>query len=561
MQTQTQIASKIDQIYFIKNFFSHIPLGIYLIGILISVLTLAPYWRAQTQVQPGWTFTGNVLNSPDLMQYRVWERQTQESGIIVNDKFTSESNRPHLLVVLYFTIGQISKLINIPPEFIYAYLGSIFAFLFTIFLYTIIRFFIKSPFHIWSVFLVTLFGGGLGVHLKLISNSPLLQNIFVIRETLIEGLWSWPAVFENYRGNYIINSLFDTHFLVIWFFATAAVISLYLTIRKFATGYLILTSCLYIFVTLLHLYEGITLIAITIAIVILLWCKKLATRPTFLTLFVCILAVIACLTWQVMLFRTSGIPLPTWHGVNILFSILVISYPLAWIFIVIGIIDYWQKATFNETFLLGWALGCTVITLSGPFYPYPDRGTLTLQIPLYIIAGMIYFSRYKRVTVPAALFAIFLVGLSPVWFLHNRWEWTSFRTDTPYIFINNDQQELINFLRNSAAENDILITDMTKGPAQNDLLWLAPEYPGKFYCAHFFLTVDYDRKCAELVNFYQNTPEEQVTFLQTQNIRFIYVDPEKDINRFKQIPNLALMKSNRAGTIFEYTKNIASTSR
>src|SRR4030042_2854024 len=103
-----------------KSFLSRIPLSVWVIAVLAALLHLAPLWRAQLQTPPGWTFSGNVNGSPDYMQYRVWMRQTQETGILVANKFTNEPNKPHLLVVLYYAFGKASDWLNITPELVYA---------------------------------------------------------------------------------------------------------------------------------------------------------------------------------------------------------------------------------------------------------------------------------------------------------------------------------------------------------------------------------------------------------------------------------------------------------
>ena len=69
---------------------------------------MAPYWRAASQAPDGWAFTGNLSSSPDYMQYRVWMRQTQVDGPLVNNVFTSEPNRPYLPVSVYWAISTVT---------------------------------------------------------------------------------------------------------------------------------------------------------------------------------------------------------------------------------------------------------------------------------------------------------------------------------------------------------------------------------------------------------------------------------------------------------------------
>lgn len=529
-----------------------IPILVWLSAVLAGLIAISPYWHAQSETPPGWTFTGNVSVSPDMMQYRVWARQTQETGILVANKFTSESNEPHLPVLFYFIVGKTSQWTGVSVELVYAYLGSLFAFALTILLFVVARRFMQTTYQALWVFVITLLGGGLGAHLKLLSTFGFAYDNFLLRRTLVDGFWN-SLPFEDIRGNYIFTTLFDTHFLAIWLVSLAALFALYFTLRKPSIWRVPLTAGLYILATLLHVYEGVTLIMITASIVFLLWRKGLLNRSHLVISALMALSVVACMAWQFLLYRSSGLPLSPWRGPSILFSILLIAYPLAWVVIAWGIMGYWRKAGFKECFLLGWILGCTLLTLSGPFYPYPARGTMTLQIPMYIVAGAIYFSRFKRMTPAAALIVILFLGATPVWAVRTWWIHTTFAPDKPYMFMSAEHREVVDLLREQATDSDLLITDKSAPDWKTDDLWLAPEYPGKLYAGHFFLTDDYERKRAEVNRFFDSRPEEQATFLRDKGIRFVFVPAKQNPGRFERVPGLVLLKAATIGSLFEYT--------
>ncbi len=529
-------------------------LALLAIAVFAGLLHMVPFWRAQTQTAPGFIFTGNINNSPDLMQYRVWERQALESGLLVTDKFTSEPNEPHLLVIFYYVIAKLGAFFSVPFEFVYSYMGALFAFFFVIVLFLIVRRFIPAAHQYWWVFLVALFGGGFGAYIRVLSNVGFVRNNFLLNKVLVEGYWSWPTLFEAYRGNYIINSIFDTHFILMWLLSSLSVFLFYLTLRRFSWLRLALTTFFFGLTTLIHVYDGITLGVIAFFVVLLLWKRKQAPRFTYLSLLFSEGAILISVLLFFLLYRRSGLAVPDWRGINILFSILLISYPLAWFVIFPGIVKFWQNARFEETFLIGWALGCLVLTLAGPYYPYPDRGTMTLQIPLYIIAGLIFFRYFNRVTWYAGLVIIVVAGMTPAWVLQHNWEIARFDPSIPSIWLNADHEAIIHKLDEIAAPDDILITDMSKVDWEVDPLWLAPDYPGKFYCAHFFLTVDFTNKRDELVKFYDplTTSQEQSAFLKEKHIRFVYVDANQNPSRFSQIPGLTQVLSNSVGAIFQF---------
>jgi hypothetical protein len=326
-------------------------------------------------------------------------------------------------------------------------------------------------------------------------------------------------------------------------------------LRKFSLGRSVLTALLFAGATFIHLYEGVALIAITMAVAYLSWRKGLVMRPALITLSLCAFSVAVTFIWLFLQYSSSGLPVTSWRAKSIVFSTLLISYPLAWGLIAWGIRGYWEKSGFDECFLLGWALGCITITLSGPFYPYPDRGTMTLQIPIYIIAGGIYFSRRVRVPWREVLAAILILGATPALVSYKQWLHTGFNPNAPFMFMSSEHREIIDILVQNAGENDLLLIDKSKAPWKTDDLWLAPEYPGKLYCGHFFLTVDYDRKAKEVNRFFESNPEEKSTFLKQKRIRFLFVNANNNPSIFKRVPGLTLLKSLSVGSLFEFKNN------
>jgi hypothetical protein len=526
--------------------FARVPASVFVVAVLAGLLHIAPVWRAQLQTPPGWTFTGNLTLSPDYMQYRVWDRLSLGSGPVVADSFTAEPNRPHLLVPFYYVIGQISLRSGWPPEFVYDYLGSLLAFALAVLLFVTIRFFLNgSPRQTWWVFVATLVGGGLGGHLKLLSNLPVLSTLTPINAILVSATRAWP-LWEDYRSHYIFVTLFDTHFLMVWLLTTAAVVSLYFTLARCTLPRLTLMLALFAATTLFHVYEGITLLAITGAVALLCWRKGVARRSLIVVVVTVTVVVGLCLVGIGLLYVTSGLPSPTWRGVNILFATVLIAYPLAWPLIAWGLPEYWRKASLRECFLLGWALGCTALTLSGPFYPYPDRGTMTLQIPLCVIAGAIYFSRRVRVSRLAIGLAVVLLAATPAFMLARQWTDTAFNPQYPFMFLDGAHTEISRVLDQRASTNDVLLEE------QSDALWLAPEYPGKHFAAHFFLTVDYAQKESEIDHFFDGAAADQVVFLEQHHIRFLYVASSRQPERFAQVPGLSLLSATSAGSLFEF---------
>ncbi len=379
------------------RFFQRIPLLVFLLAGLLGLLKAAPLARAQLTTPPGWRFSGILSNSPDLMQYRVWMRQALVEGPLLTNKFTAEPNRPHMLMLHYAFLGKTAQILGVAPEFVYSYSGVLLTFLFVIFFYCVVRLFIGDRRQTWWIFGVSLLAGGLETHLGILSNLSVVRNSPLLMNTLIQGFWNHKS-FTDYRGNFLFNAMLDSHYIFNWLILLAAVMAVYFALQHFSRGRLLLAIGLGAGCTLLHLYEGITLLAILGCLAGLLWLKKLLGRKEVVTLASVGGAVLITLAALFLLQSRSGLPMPDWSEEPILFSTLILAFPLVWLLFLIGFGRYWKDATLNEIFLTGWAAGCLLLCLAGPYYPYPNRGAITLQIPLYLIAGQIFFKRWPRMT-------------------------------------------------------------------------------------------------------------------------------------------------------------------
>jgi hypothetical protein len=455
-------------------------------------------------------------------------------------------------VVFYYGIGKTARWSSITPEFVMAYAGAALAFALTLLLFFTVRHFLPHRYATWWVFLALLLGGGLGGHLRWIGGIDLIRREPLLRLTLVDSIAANP-VFEDHRGHYVISALFDTHFALLWLVCTTAVLSLYAALRRFSAWRAGLAALLFAAMTLIHVYESVTLLAIAAAVAALCWRKGVAARPALLTAAACTAATLAVLVWLHLLQRGSGLPMPAWRGSPVLLATLLMAYPLAWGLMAWGLRDYWRTAGVPECFLLGWALGCLAVTMSAPFYPYPARGALTLQIPLFLIAGTIYFGRAARVSAAGTVLALALLAPTPLLMLRGQWREGTFRTNAPYAFLGPEHRATIDALRERAAPGDLLLVDKSGSVLEHDDLWLAPEFPGRHYSAHFFLTVDYARKRDRAARFFQGTPGEQETFLRREHVDFLYVPAWRDPKRFAAIPGLTVVKETSLGTLYEFT--------
>lgn len=526
---------------------SSIPAWVWAVAVLAALVHMAPYWRAASQTPDGWTFQANLSISPDYMQYRVWMRQTQVEGPIVTNTFTTEPNRAYLPVGMYWALGGIAGLTGMSPEWTYAYAGAVVAFAFVLLLYVVVRRFLGGGAPAAWTLGALLLGGGLGGYLKLFGDFEFTRGIYWIDVFLLRPLVGpeGAVLFEDFRGNYIFQALFDTHFLTFWFVTTLAVYALYATLHRFTAARLAGTAVLFAFGTLLHVYEGLTLLVIATAVCALAAVKRAVSRHTLLLTYGVLCAAVAVTLLPIwVLVKQSGLPAPGWRGETLLFAVVVLSYPVTFGLLLWGFARYWRDADLDRVFLVGWALGCLALTLAGPFFPYPDRGTMTLQIPLFIISAAIWFSRRARVGWLAAAVLVLLTGSTAVHTLRSWEERTVFDANEAHKWLDADRARAIDIVR-GADRDDVLVAD------QLNLRWLAPEYPGRHYAGHFFLTVDFQRKQDELARFYQDmSTEERLAFLDAWSADWLFVDDAYDASGFEAIPGVRRVAAGTAGTLF-----------
>lgn len=521
----------------------NLPLRVWVVAVIAALIHMMPFWHAQLSTRPGYEFTGNLTISPDYMQYRVWERLAVREGPIVSNTFTTQPNRPHLPVLYYWAVGHTARILGVRPEFVYAYSGALFAIILAILVWVFVQRFLADAVMRWWVFVAIMFGGGLGGHLKLLESTPVLGQIAAVRRWLIDPIAPWP-VFEEYRSHYIFKALFDSHFLLLWIVALLGILALARALERYTPARAALAAAAFAVMTLLHVYEGVTLLAIAAAVVAVSWRHPVERRTAMRLVAWTGAGVAATYAALGMLFARSGMPLPEWRAVNILFSIVVIAFPIAWWLMAIGLRDYWLRAGPSERFLVAWGAACTVLTLSGPFYPYPDRGTLTMPVPVLIIAGAIFAARFGRPTRMALVIAIAVFAAGPTWQLARGWYFSGFRADAPFMFLSPDHRAVVDELAARATTADVLLAEPP------DLLWLAPEHPGRLYLGHFFLTPHYREK-REALERAMLEPDSLGALLQRSGARWVFAGAGRDVGRVGLIPGLTAVKRGAAGTLFE----------
>lgn len=519
------------------------PLAVIVVALLAAALHTVPLVTAQRTVPAGWRFTGIHQSSPDLMQYRQWFRQTQIEGPVISNRLTSEPHQPYMLVVFAWSIGKVAAATGIAPEFVYAYTGCLFAFLLVLVLYRLVEVFVDRPGPRWWIFGALLLGGGLGGHLKLLLRFEAVRRLPGVGRLIWEPMLD-TNLFEDYRGQFVFSTFFDTHFLLAWLCTSASVLLLYRAIEKPTAVRLSVAAALAAFTGVVHLHSGLSVVVIAAGIAWMCHVGRQHAREALVALVIVGGAAVAGVAAQALLMGPGGLPTPPWRARPIEPSVLFLAYTLQWIMAAWALTKLWSRPSLGTCALTGWVIGCLVYTFSGPFWMYPDRGTMSLIIPITILGGLGYFATRPRPTAMALVVGAFFLLVTPVWTIAHEISSAAFLPTLNAKFVNADHDAIVAAAKARAGRDDLLLAD------EPSLLWLGPEYPGMHYCGHFFLTVDYDRKQAEVTQFYKDDAAAQEAFLRAHGVKYLFVATRNAPASYAGRPGLVPVVANSVGTLF-----------
>ena len=126
-----------------------------------------------------------------------------------------------------------------------------------------------------------------------------------------------------------------------------------------------------------------------------------------------------------------------------------------------------------------------------------------------------------------------------------------FRATVPQRWLSPAHQQVLATLRSTAGPEDVLAA------LREDVGWLAAVFPGRHYAGHFFLTVDYERKTAELKGLGNTAPEARARFLRDHGITMVFVNVKNQPGGYYGTPGLVPLVENNAGTLFRFTPDSA----
>lgn len=526
-----------------RRFFERPPLAVWAVALFAALLHMLPWLHAAQVTPEGWQFTGNVTVSPDAMQYRVWMRQALEQGPVVDDRFTTEPSGRFLPVAYYWMVGRLGQLTGLGPEWANAWLGAPLAALLAVLCFLTARYFLGRGALTWVVFLGVLFGGGLTAHLKLLRRVPALAELPVVGSLVDAAYLRDAPTFEDSRFHYLIRTLFDSHFVLIWLWTLAGLVGFFFALKRPAPWKPVAVALAFVGLTLLHIYEGVTVLAVMGCVTLLCWRKGLAVRPAVTTFVLSSVLVGATLAGLFLLQKSSGLPFPTWAAPSFPVANILLAFPLGWALAAAGSFVLWRDASLEACFLLGWTAACTAMLLSHPYYPYHDRGAVTLQVGLHVLAGAAFLSLGGRADLKAIALAVVVFAAAPVYVTKRWWDVTRFDAGAPWLFLSPEDQRAVELLSERGRPEELLLAD------DRDYRWLCPDFRGRSYDAHFFLTVDFEAKRERTRAFFED-PVAEAALLEELGVDYLFVNQRHEPARFAALGGLTPLFEGDRGTLF-----------
>lgn len=517
-----------------------------------ALVHITPFMLAQRNTPPGYRFTGVLTQSPDMMQYRVWMRDAVDTGPIIRNSLTSEPNRAFLPVPFFWLVAKAAAATGTTGELWYRIFGAILAAALVVVVYRIVSQVFPDPHQRNWTFLAFLLGGTITAVIRLavvdtrLEHLKMVQYVFFAGASQVDGL-------ERARSIFPVQVIFDTHYLVLWLLLIGCIFTTYRTLEQATPGRTALAMLLVMLTVFVHIHQFVLLSLIFAGIAIALLSRGLLERRHIISLLLIAGAGLVVAGWVGSLEHRSGFPLPEWRTNAEPVSVVLLGFPVAFGLMVWGLRRYWLAAGLRECVFLGWILGCLLLTASGPYYPFPLRGLLTIQLPMVLVAAGIYFAHRSRLS-RAAMAVILILGVSMILAtVPTRLRNSRFRPSRTLSWLTPAHDAVIATLKQVAGPSDVLLVNAP------DRLWLAPAYPGVMYVAHGFLTTRFPDKQFRLDRFLEDSNSvRQGQFLEGAQVRFLYIDSSARPERFHLIPGLRPILEERCGTLFEYTLGTTS---
>lgn len=167
---------------------------------VVLVLSSLLYIFAASSAPENRHFMGFILNVSDHAQYLSWYKAFQ-SGFLISNLLTSESNRPLFFNLLWFILGRIGLYTGIDYAWIYQIFRWISGISFALMVYISAAWFFPSILHRKFAFLTIILGSGLG------------WILVVMKYTITRGELLFPLDLYVAEGNSFLSLLGYPHFL------------------------------------------------------------------------------------------------------------------------------------------------------------------------------------------------------------------------------------------------------------------------------------------------------------------------------------------------------------
>lgn len=506
-----------------------------LISFIVIILVNLPLIFFFVFPKDGLTFLGRrVINSQDMYTYLSYIEQSREGKWLLENLYTTESQKATLIRPSYVIIGKFAALTHTSSLFGY-HAGRIgFSIIFCIVLYAFIRKLFEKESHRLVAFILVLSSSGLGF---------LLGNIFPQSSDL------WIP-----ESNTFLTLSESPHFILSQILMLLGFMMYVSFLEKKRLRFAALSCLCFVPLAFEHPFD--LIIAIPVIFLFALWERKVSITKT---VFICLICLMGLMYPLLELKLNPLYALEQIQGASI--SPAPINYLLGFGFLIplalVGAEKYFKSKKNIVKLLFVWiAIGYILLYAPVSFQRRMSEG---LHIPIAIFAsvGLVHLSerinkRLRQLTIPVLAFCVVLLSCGSFYSLWNDYSTIAKNTSTNYYyFISRKDKEAIDWLGNNSERGDIILSNWFYGN-------LIPMIGRKVYVGHTAQTIHFDDKIARVNAFLIDQDIfSSITFLHQNNIKYIYLGKNDAMKQYGFKPDekefLNKVYDNEEASIYKVT--------
>ena len=503
---------------------------------IILVLSSLPYIYGWWQNPTESLYLGNYHRaSGDYYVYMSMVEEAKSGAMSFHNLFTSEEHQPVLINPFWFGVGQFARIFNIDTRLTIHIFRIALIFLTVPVIYLAMATFIKTRALRYIAFILSITGSGWGYIYYRFFRPDIIRDLFYI------DFFKAPTDIWLTEANSLLLFLSSPHFQASLICLLFAIIFFYLGFRYGNFRYLAVSGLFNLALAFFHPYETVYLVLLTGIFALIIIIGKFYRKDYrsgsqyFFRYLVPNLIAAPGLLYQIYIFRMEP-ALRSWSEQSQTISPSFKYYLLGWGILLplalIGSVFLVKKTDQRRLWLLVWCWG-TIPLLYIPI-AFNRRFAEGIFIPLGILSAVGIYFLYKKFRTKAgktiyilALGIILALSLMPT-NIYNLWSFIGIHDiykSTPF-YLPLKEYQALEWLKNNSTSADVVLSEHISG-------FYIPAFTARrVYIGHDLQTANFSEKKKNVNWFFKTQADdnEKLTWLETNNISFIFYGPNEQSN-------------------------------